>query len=113
MSDQEINAAIALACGWTDIKLGVLSKELIGRSNNNSDYSVIPNYVGDLNAMHEAEQALWARDWNLRYDYIDALARVENPTIYNRLDAVDMLDLTPRQRAEAFLRVLGKWEEEI
>jgi hypothetical protein len=105
MTDHRINAVIALACKWQPNCNNGICWDSAGNVVLNP-----PNYCGDLNAMHEAEQALWARDWNLRYDYIEALAKVENPTIYNRLDAVDMLDLTARQRAEAFLRTIGKWE---
>jgi hypothetical protein len=61
--------------------------------------------------MHEAEQHLWQKDWFMRYDYIDELGKLQNPHNWQRMEASDMLDATARQRAEAFLRTLGNWEE--
>jgi hypothetical protein len=106
MTNEQINAAIAEALGWRE-EDGVY---VWNRNGIDRTCWELWDWCNDLNAMHEAEQSLWARDRNLRYDYISALSGVENPTIYSRLDAVDMLDLTARQRAEAFLRVLGKWK---
>ena len=60
------------------------------------------DYVNDLNAMHEAEKTL---DTVMkRLDYWDHLYM---PTD-NEFQACHA---TARQRAEAFLRTLGKWEE--
>ncbi len=61
------------------------------------------DYVNDLNAMHEAEKTL---DTVMkRLDYLDYLFSLTG-------DEVQMCNATARQRAEAFLRTLGKWEEE-
>jgi hypothetical protein len=96
MTDEKINAAIAEACGR--------------RRNPNGEWypdnglkvgtQGIANYCNDLNAMHEAENGL---NKNLRNQYIDWLG-----TIYT--DSWEFATATARQRAEAFLRVLGKWE---
>jgi hypothetical protein len=111
MTDEEINRLIAEACGWTDLAIHPEFGLMGTPPDSHGLRTAVDWYTVDLNAMHEAEQAILGRDWNLRYDYIDALSRAENPSIYNRLDAVDMLDLTARQRAEALLKTIGKWEE--
>ena len=117
MTDEQINAAIAEACGWVDCRvvqkstLGVCKPVAYGRPNEYGYDVVCPSFATDLNAMHEAEQHLWQKDWFMRYDYIDELGKLQNPHNWQRMEASDMLDATARQRAEAFLRTLGKWEE--
>jgi hypothetical protein len=64
-----------------------------------------PNYTGCLNAMHEAEKVLqqhMAKWWN----YTSQLAAANST-----LGAGGEAHATAKQRAEAFLRVFGKWEE--
>jgi len=120
MTDEQINAAIAEACGWrlqgspehqkaTDgWQFGHTfainpSGEVVSRNG-------IPKYCNDLNAMHEAEQHQWRKSYFSRYDYVDQIGKILKKHHWNRMEPVDMLDATARQRAEAFLRTLGKWE---
>ena len=56
------------------------------------------DYCSDLNAMHEAEKVLSSTQQD---EYWDRLTDEE----------VDHLFATARQRAEAFLRTLGKWNQ--
>jgi hypothetical protein len=111
MTDDQINKAIAEVLGWTDIiehpEFGLMGVE----SETHCCRTGIECYTHDLNAMHEAEQHLWRKDWFMRYDYVDELGKLQNPHNWQRMEASDMLDATARQRAEAFLRTLGKWEE--
>jgi len=98
MTDDQINAAIAKACGWTDIydhpEFG-----LMGVAPETCDCRTgIECYTHDLNAMHEAEKAIL--DINDGYGW--ELSQTECFTVWHA---------TARQRAEAFLRTLGKWEE--
>lgn len=58
------------------------------------------DYCGDLNAMHEAEDELSGNQYMVYALMLDA---VEGSLFGIRA--------TARQRAEAFLRTLGKWEE--
>jgi hypothetical protein len=71
----------------------------------------IPNYLNDLNAMHEAEKMLWGMDWSNRYTFNDNLANILKGRTVNRneWDAETLLDATAAQRAEAFLRTIDKW----
>jgi hypothetical protein len=106
MTDEQINAAIAEACGWApDCDRGICWDQY------GNAIITPPNYCTDLNAMHEAEQHLWRKEWFMRYGYVDELGKLQNPHNWQRMEASDMLDATARQRAEAFLRTIGKWEE--
>ena len=57
-----------------------------------------PDYLNDLNAMHEAEKVLTDKQAIL-YDSI--LDLISGWTFHR----------TAAQRAEAFLRTIGKWED--
>lgn len=60
----------------------------------------IPDYLNDLNAIHEAEKTIWKHE----KEYIRQLIeRLQTPE--------DAIFATATQRAEAFLRTLGKWVE--
>ena len=75
--------------------------------------SKIPDYLNDLNAMHEAEQILWGIDWNNRYVFNDHLASILRGRTINRneWDAETLLDATAAQRAKAFLKTLNLWKQ--
>ena len=108
MTDEQINQRIAEACGWEDITESVAPGEFRRRATgmlrdkhgNRTPLKQIPNYCADLNAMHEAEEFL---SGNLWIEYVNDLANIEGNLFGIRA--------TARQRAEAFLRTLGKWEE--
>lgn len=111
MTDEQINAAIAEACGWTECRL--VAKVALSALRDPVAYGVPPNgtyeiaclnYCADLNAMHAAEkvfvqEAEWVR-------YSGKLAKVTNSKWSNDMEYICA---TARQRAEAFLRTLGKW----
>jgi hypothetical protein len=105
MTNEQINRAIAEACGWTEIhdsgpchhhKLWGYPPELPGQCGN--AYNYIPDYCNDLNAMHEAEGTLGK-----------SLYRMEAQL--KRMAGAVCFHATASQRAEAFLRTVGKWEE--
>ena len=75
--------------------------------------SDLPDYLNDLNAMHEAEKVFELAELN-KYpskigvgNYADKLANVVGgvPGCYAQLHA------TAAQRSEAFLKTLGLWKE--
>ena len=111
MTDEQINATIAEACGWTDIvhhpDFGLMGRD----PSTHGLRTYIPYYASDRNAMHEAEQEQWKKNYSSRYDFIYELGKILMPTIGYRAEAVDLLDATARQRAEAFLKTIGKWSE--
>ncbi len=95
MTPEQQRSAIAEACGW---KTGYRDPEA---------WHPLPDYLNDLNAMHEAEKVL-SRGQNYNQSrgfgrYKTALAEV--------CDEQHPIDATAAQRAEAFLRTIGKWQE--
>jgi len=121
MKPEQQRIAIAEACGWTQCE----HVESIGLAkgfpplNNPPSYGTyengmaqLPDYLNDLNAMHEAEQTLWQKDWASRHDFVDKLARILSPTHgHHQQSGLDLLDATAAERAEAFLRTMNKWKE--
>jgi hypothetical protein len=90
--------AIAGACGWRKDKRG------LGWLNPSGEYSEPPDYLNDLNAMHEAEKRMPASCWTR---YCQHLARLGKGSV--RFVSVHS---TAAQRAEAFLRTLNLWTDE-
>jgi hypothetical protein len=109
MNPQEINRRIAIACGWYVLPNGFPS-ELWEHPSGKRAYESDFNYHGDLNAMHEVENEL---DGDLCADYTEYLHRVVNATMgsMNHEDMCRFRSATAPQRAEAFLRTIGQWEE--
>jgi hypothetical protein len=99
MTDEEINKAVAEIRGWKNLSFDVWHNGIVGILPTNKDVrSKIPDYCNDLNAMHEAEKSLGSAEQGRNYmDFLD--------------DGNGGHTATARQRAEAFLRTLGKWEE--
>ena len=96
MTDEQINIAIAKACGWDN--------DDIERGYTLCQFSeIVPDYCNDLNAMHEAEKIF---DNALYCRYIDELC---TQAIKGKNS---MYLATAAQRAEAFLKTIGKWEEQ-
>lgn len=99
MSDEQINIAIAEACGWKDVWLPDRSGLPVGTSPENI-FGHIPRYCNDLNAMHEAEKVLTR-------DQIEVFCEQLLPKHHGIWWGIHT---TARQRAEAFLKTIGKWE---
>lgn len=94
MTNDQINRAIAEACGWKPKRQTKLT-----RMGFRVSYENTPNYCEDLNAMHEAEKTIYKHHnlWSAYYYHVGAGAQG--------------LHATARKKAEAFPRTLGKWEE--
>ena len=113
MTPEQQRIAIAEACGWTNVAPRIV-KNVKHQGDDItvgiwSDDGWIPNYLNDLNAMHEAEKVLTLGQ---RVIYADNLC-----IIWTGRDdrAVPIwfwiTEATAAQRAEAFLRTIGKWDE--
>ena len=63
-----------------------------------------PDYCGDLNAISKAEEALDSNQWEVWHRTAAKLFLSDEQPSHHRLSA--------HQRAEVFLRTVGKWEEE-
>ncbi len=112
MNKEKQRIAIAEACGWKmhdhpdclAKKEGWVSRDWETWVMNPSGLLVfkhdIPDYLNDLNAIHEAEKVLN----NVQRE------RYRTELVY--MHAGRDVFATAAQRAEAFLRTIGKWEEE-
>ena len=108
MKPEQQRIAIAEACGtmrWSY----ALPKKCVGAS--------VPDYLNDLNAMHEAE----SQSFNTaqRENFACHLLNIVVGEEFQRGDFVSITGVglilthaTAAQRAEAFLRAIGKWEGE-
>ena len=96
MNPEQQRIAIAEACGWKPDKRG------LGWLSPHGYYSPEPNYLNDLNDMHNAEKVLVRLQW---VSYLRRLQTLCDESVTWPIHA------TASQRAEAFLRTIGKWEE--
>ena len=108
MNPEQQRIAIAEACGWrikrrdiTGFNVWEPDAKLPAQLCNNLE-NKIPNYLNDLNAMHEAENVLTNEQWWL---FVEFLTEIRGGGVALCISA------TAAQRAEAFLRTIGKWVE--
>jgi hypothetical protein len=95
MNKEKQRIAIAEACGW---KPNPFQMDMSGHVFPQSP----PDYLNDLNAMHEAEEVLILnREWATYLDHLFVIVAEGS-----------LVHATAALRAEAFLRTIGKWEEE-
>jgi hypothetical protein len=109
MKETEINVAIANLTGWQD----QADKYPCG------EWGAMPNYCGSLDAMHMAEAViinLSDPSNNLWAEYCDTLISILFPESgTNKAELSDLgyallaIHSSAHKRAEAFLRVHGKW----
>lgn len=122
MSPEAQRIAIAEACGWIinhEPPYAGMAWEpntpTHGRTVHTTFFRSLPNYTEDLNAMHEAEKVLTEekRELFARYLYKMPAFDVLKDTYEDiQFDAVfKLVHATAAQRAEAFLKTVGKWEE--
>lgn len=123
MTPAEINAAIAEILGikavcnfdsglWHLVGNGLEYGRGMGVSEEHAWLVCCPDYFHDLNAIHEAEEHLEARDISDLYGPDKA---AEYHAALDHLSYKEMLGsirATAPQRCEAFLRAHGKWRGE-
>lgn len=79
-------------------------------------YYPLPDYLNDLNAMHEVERGL---DDDLDCKYVNNLAEIVRPEYRDSDDmfyksstwTLRLVTASAAQRAEAYLRTIGKWKD--
>ncbi|MDP2692443.1 MAG: hypothetical protein Q8O88_02250 [bacterium] len=108
MSNEEIRIVIAEICGWKDVRSATGLHIIWGIRPDTGYDSQVPLYTSDLNAMNGAENFLDDDQW---LDYVRCLQEDVCKVVgkYNGMIAV--CHATAQQRAEAFLRIFGKWSE--
>jgi hypothetical protein len=98
MKPEQQRITIAEACGWTKIS-DWKAAGINGQHPTEPWTEVIPDYLNDLNAMHDAEKWLIEDDQHAYGCYCIDLQEEYGNTVH----------LTAAQRAEAFLHTIGKW----
>lgn len=120
MTLEEKRTAIAEHCGWQMIHVQNRAcypeNALCGKHKDrdpvpfSGGYAFVPFYLDDLNAMHEAEKHLGSI--NNIASYADELDKVCVPTHICPLTHWQATVMaTASQRAEAFLKAIGKWKD--
>lgn len=111
MTDIEMRIAIAEACGWKQthiMQMGPKGKYVrTYQKGRGKLHQKLPDYLNDLNAMHEAEKAAGfhantseGRKLTQKYAHLIG-AECESWKGY----------ATARQRAEAFIKTLNLWKD--
>ncbi len=103
MQDNEIRFQMALLDGYpASCKINIESLPVYGADGDVYDASsLIPDYLNDLNAVAKVAEKLKPLQV---YRYKQALKRIRGGYYFKAIDA------TARQRCEAILRAVGKWE---
>jgi hypothetical protein len=108
MTDEQINIAIAEQCGWKNLhkipQIASLHSGWSGIKPDTGNDEFIPDYCNDLNDMHEVEVKYILVDGDLTADYWNNLYDTTESTLWPFAS-------TARQRAEAFLKTINKWED--
>jgi hypothetical protein len=110
MNKEKQRIAIAEACGWTQIEPCTCCDGVSRgyQPTPGAHKKHLPDYLNDLNAMHEAETVL-SRGEN--YNQTGGFGRYKT-ALAEVCDEQHPIDATATQRAEAFLRTIGKWEDD-
>lgn len=115
MTPESQRIAIAEYCGWkTNKEMLVCAVVNPFQAPDGSWHKAYPDYLNNLNAMHEAEKVLQNR---CKYwpDYIDELCKMfvfdDVFACSAKVNWSQMVHATASQRAEAFLKTIGKWVE--
>lgn len=102
MNPEKQRIAIAEACGWRKCifrdRYGTAFGSPPGEALTYREE--LPDYPNDLNAMHEAEK-IFSGNMRIRYFYELSNTGGNSP-----------IQATAAQRAEAFLKTIGKWGNE-
>lgn len=115
MTPEQQRIAIAEACGWKPDKRG------LGWLSPHGYYAPEPDYLNDLNAMREAEKMLaesqqseFADRLNTSHKVADLTYPEPNTRGFRKAlfsEAFHLIHAKAAQRAEAFLKTIGLWEE--
>ena len=110
MTDEQMRIKIAEACGWTPFEMHGLYLSrwtLWSKGNESKKLHELPDYINDLNAMHEAEKVFTTAEQQNKYQAEIAEIAWGCEEMGHRQVVFNQLTATARQRAEAFIRTLG------
>ena len=102
MTPEQKRIAIAQACGWR--------AETYGPSWCESE-TKMPDYLNDLNAMHEACKTLTEQQELVFRGHLHTITRRDYESGV-RSQILSTINATAPQRCEAFLKTINKWKDE-
>lgn len=113
MTPQQINEAIAKEQGWKHSPIHNTWYPPWLHPMSNVLAHTLPNYYNDLNAMHEVEKTLTDEEYQDLFEnlYLAACRTTGPEDTYKYKRA--WVSATAAQRAEAYLKVKGLWNETI
>lgn len=116
MTDEEKRIEIAKACGWTDVchhgrtannTPGIFGVRP-GKSQWDDGKHEVPDYLKDLNAMHEAEKRLTEDQRRTYAGWLEYGRHCSFQDYQTNSSIFKSVTKTAAQRADAFLQSLGK-----
>jgi hypothetical protein len=112
MKPEQQRIAIAEACGWKHQNYpGKMPMGCIAGKPNWWFTHELPDYLNDLSAMHEVEKVLNNRQLERYHQELCDTCRPDGSEPDSIDDLLNSIRSTSAQRAEAFLRTIGKWED--
>ncbi len=105
MTEQEQRIAIAEACGYTGINV----QSPLWFSEDKGRF--VPDYPNDLNAMRDATLTLNEEQQNQFAAELMRVLIINSDQIPEPCVLFEFCNATAAQRAEAFLRTIGKWRD--
>jgi hypothetical protein len=112
MTSEEINIAVHKSRGFTIVSDGITHCLTPCGPKTERDpegylLKECPDYANSLDAMHEVELSMDTSSYRAFSNELYLIALRDNPTPAKR----GWLSARARQRAEAYLKTLGKWKE--
>ena len=113
MNPEKQRIAIAKACGWTQYILNGEEywwNDELNRTlpENDDGMRDCPDYLHDLNAMHDAEEILYSRGIHDNWNEVDRYRRL----LSEYVGEDDIFNADAETRAKAFLKTLNLWTDE-
>ena len=111
MTEEQQRIAIAEACGWV---ADGPDKTFFRQEGVGLPTMSLPDYLHDLNACHEMEKTLRGKTVDEQYlpcVYEDLLSDIVAGGPENLRSTWMSVTATASQRAEAFLRTIGRWND--